>query len=140
MIRDLQLIKQLGMNMVRKHIKVEPEVFYEVCDRMGLLVMQDMPSMRVFDHHRPTDDEQAEFGRQLEVIIHQLRNHPSIVAWVIYNEGWGQITDYFPEFELTERVRKLDPTRLIDATTGWHDHGAGDFHGESPNTSSSSLN
>ncbi|KAL1840825.1 hypothetical protein VTJ49DRAFT_7724 [Mycothermus thermophilus] len=128
MAHDLELIKRLGMNMVRKHIKVEPEVFYEACDRMGLLVIQDMPSMRVFDNRRPTDDEQAEFGRQLEVMVRQLRNHPSIAVWVIYNEGWGQITDYHPEFELTERVKRLDPTRLVDAVTGWHDHGAGDFH------------
>jgi hypothetical protein len=46
---------------------------------------------------------------------------------VIYNEGWGQITNYYPEFELTDRVRQLDPTRLVDSTTGWIDHGAGDF-------------
>jgi hypothetical protein len=46
---------------------------------------------------------------------------------VIYNEGWGQITEYFPEIELTERVKQLDPTRLIDSVTGWYDHGAGDF-------------
>lgn len=46
---------------------------------------------------------------------------------VIYNEAWGQITEYYPEFELTERVRQLDPTRLVDSTTGWDDHGAGDF-------------
>ncbi|KAL2266672.1 hypothetical protein VTJ83DRAFT_6024 [Remersonia thermophila] len=128
MLHDLELVKRLGMNMVRKHIKVEPEVFYEACDRMGLLVIQDMPSMRVFDNRRPSDVEQAEFGRQLEVMVRQLRNHPSIAVWVIYNEGWGQITDHHPEFELTERVRALDPTRLVDAVTGWHDHGAGDFH------------
>lgn len=50
-----------------------------------------------------------------------------IVSQVIYNEGWGQIIDYYPEFGLTDRVRQLDPTRLVDSTTGWHDHGAGDF-------------
>lgn len=46
---------------------------------------------------------------------------------VIYNEGWGQITDYFPEIELTKRVKQLDPTRLVDSVTGWYDHGVGDF-------------
>jgi beta-galactosidase/beta-glucuronidase len=131
MVYDLELIKSLGMNMVRKHIKVEPDLFYEACDQLGLLVIQDMPSMRVFTNARPTDAEQKEFERQLEVMVNEHKSYPSIVAWVIYNEGWGQITDYFPEIALTDRVRELDPTRLINSVTGWHDHGAGDFHGKS---------
>ncbi|KAK4236413.1 glycoside hydrolase [Achaetomium macrosporum] len=127
MVYDLQLIKKLGMNMVRKHIKIEPDLFYEACDRLGLMVIQDMPSMRQYTNARPTDAEQAEFERQLEIMVNEHKSYPSIVTWVIYNEGWGQITDYFPEFRITDRIRKLDPTRLIDAVTGWFDHGAGDF-------------
>ncbi|VBB73406.1 Putative Glycoside Hydrolase Family 2 [Podospora comata] len=128
MVYDLELIKSLGMNLVRKHIKIEPDLFYEACDRLGLLVMQDMPSMRVHTNARPTDAEQAEFERQLEIMIKEHRNYPSIVTWVIYNEGWGQITDRYPEFHITDRIRQLDPTRLINSVTGWHDHGAGDYH------------
>ncbi|KAK3620980.1 hypothetical protein LTR56_023061 [Elasticomyces elasticus] len=52
---------------------------------------------------------------------------PASSVWIVYNEGWGQITSYYPEFGLTDRVRQLDPTRLVDSTTGWYDHGAGDF-------------
>jgi beta-galactosidase/beta-glucuronidase len=130
MVYDLELIKKLGMNMVRKHIKIEPDLFYAACDRLGLLVMQDMPSMRVFTNARPTDAEQAEFQRQLETMVAEHKSYPSIFAWVLYNEGWGQIVEpqYHPEFALTDRVRQLDPTRLVNAVTGWHDHGAGDFH------------
>jgi hypothetical protein len=65
-------------------------------------------------------------------MVNEHKSYPSIVIWVIYNEGWGQITDYHPEYAMTDRVRELDPTRLIDSVTGWHDHGAGDFLGEAP--------
>ncbi|KXX75840.1 Beta-galactosidase [Madurella mycetomatis] len=127
MVYDLEVIKDLGMNMVRKHIKIEPDLWYEACDRLGLLVIQDMVSMRVHNNARPTDAEQKEFERQLEVMVNEHKSHPSIVTWMIYNEGWGQILDYHPEFAITERIRTLDPTRLIDSVSGWHDHGAGDF-------------
>ncbi|KAK4461209.1 beta-galactosidase [Cladorrhinum samala] len=127
MVYDIDLIKDLGMNMVRKHIKIEPDLFYEACDRRGLLVIQDMVSMRVHTGARPTDAEQTEWERQLDIMINEHKNYPSIVTWVIYNEGWGQRTDYYPEFKITDRIRELDPTRLIDAVTGWEDHGAGDF-------------
>lgn len=77
----------------------------------------------------PTAEQQAEWERQLEILITQHRNYPSIGTWVIYNEGWGQITNpYYPEFGIAEKIRQLDPTRLIDATSGWNDHGAGDWH------------
>lgn len=127
MVYDLEVLKDLGLNMVRKHIKVEPELFYEACDRMGLLVIQDMPSMP--PDIDVTDEQQLEWERQLEVMVQQLKSHPSITTWVIYNEGWAQIVDGdYPEFDLTERVREIDPSRLINAVSGWHDHGAGDFH------------
>ncbi|KAJ5106511.1 hypothetical protein N7456_003186 [Penicillium angulare] len=137
MVYDLQVLKKLGFNMVRKHIKVENELFYRACDEMGLLVIQDMPALRPLQSktlsnctsqtYLPDATQQEEFTRQLEVLINQHKSFPSIATWVIYNEGWGQITSYYPEFALTDLVRQLDPTRLIDSTTGWYDHGAGDF-------------
>lgn len=127
MVYDLKLLKKLGFNMVRKHIKVEPELFYRACDELGLLVIQDMPSLRPLQDKLPDEKQQIEFGRQLELLVNQFKSFPSIATWVVYNEGWGQITDYYPEIELTARVKQLDPTRLVDSTSGWHDHGAGDF-------------
>ena len=77
----------------------------------------------------PTAEDQAEFERQTDLMVTQFKGYPSIVTWVIYNEGWGQITrgDH-PEFRIMDRIREIDPTRLINAVTGWFDHGAGDFH------------
>ncbi|KAJ0424981.1 glycoside hydrolase superfamily [Aspergillus carlsbadensis] len=124
MIYDLQLLKDLGFNMVRKHIKVEPALFYRACDELGLLVIQDMPSMALVE---PNQAQQDEFARQLDVLVNQLKSYPSIMSWVIYNEGWSQIVSTHPEFALTDRVRELDPSRLVNAVSGWHDHGAGDY-------------
>lgn len=70
--------------------------------------------------------EQAEWERQLQLMIKQHRSFPSIYTWVIYNEGWGQLRSN-PERYLAPMVKSLDPTRLVDATSGWHDSGAGDF-------------
>lgn len=92
----------------------------------------------------PDDKQQAEFTRQLDLMINQLKSYPSVAIWVcsslivqkpckliqlqvIYNEGWGQITVTQPEFAMTDRVKQLDPTRLVDSVSGWIDHGAGDF-------------
>ncbi|RHZ47483.1 putative hydrolase [Aspergillus thermomutatus] len=153
MVYDLQFLKSLGFNMLRKHvsshhsgafvahrvpqIKVEPALFYRACDELGILVIQDMPSLRPLQSRKlpncttqtilPDAAQQQEFNRQLELLVQQHKSYPSIFSWVIYNEGWGQVTDYYPEIELTERVRQLDPTRLVDATSGWIDHGHGDF-------------
>ncbi|KAK3675974.1 hypothetical protein LTR78_004166 [Recurvomyces mirabilis] len=137
MVYDLQTLKSLGFNMLRKHIKVETALFYQACDEMGLLVFQDMPSLRPLQQRTlsnctietilPDATQQDEFARQLDLLIIQQRPFPSIFSWVVYNEGWGQLTNYYPEFALTDRVRQLDPTRLVDSTTGWYDHGAGDY-------------
>ncbi|KAK4951091.1 hypothetical protein LTR66_013900 [Elasticomyces elasticus] len=139
MVYDLQTLKNLGFNMLRKHIKVETALYYQACDEMGLMVVQDMPSLRPLQTETlsnctvetilPNDAQQAEFQRQLKLLVTQQRPFPSIVTWVIYNEGWGQRLNYYPEFGLTDLVRQLDPTRLIDSTTGWYDYGAGDFSG-----------
>ncbi|KAL4891829.1 glycoside hydrolase superfamily [Aspergillus ambiguus] len=137
MVYDLQVLKALGFNMLRKHIKVEPALFYRACDELGLLVIQDMPSMRPLEYRTgangqsetilPNADQQKEFERQLELLVSQFKSFPSIITWIIYNEGWGQLTSGHPEFGLTDRVKQLDPNRLVDATSGWYDHGAGDF-------------
>ncbi|KUI66286.1 Beta-galactosidase [Cytospora mali] len=127
MVFDLKVLKDLGFNTIRKHIKFEPDLFYYACDKIGLMIIQDMPSMspRV---PLPNDAQQAEFERQLEVLVNEHLSYPSVVTWVIYNEGWGQIlTPPYPEFAIADRIRRIDGTRLIDATSGWHDHGAGDF-------------
>ncbi|KAK0662848.1 hypothetical protein DIS24_g1767 [Lasiodiplodia hormozganensis] len=123
---DLHILKDLGMNMVRKHIKVEPDLFYHSCDKLGLLVIQDMPSM-LLGSGEPNADQQNEWERQLGIMVNEHKSYTCIVTWVIYNEGWGQITSYYPEFQIADWIRAADPTRLIDATSGWYDHGAGDF-------------
>lgn len=134
---DLGVLKSVGINMLRKHIKVEPALYYKACDEMGLLVIQDMPSLRP-DLPDRTDAcrsirlegqaEQDEFNRELGLMVEQLRSYPSIFAWTIYNEEWGQNTSFpFVEFGLEEKVRSLDPTRLVNAVSGWTDHRAGDF-------------
>ncbi|TVY69034.1 Beta-galactosidase [Lachnellula suecica] len=149
MVYDLQVLKKLGFNMLRKHfsygkIKVETALFYQACDQLGLLLIQDMPALRPIQSYTlenctsltylPDADQQAEFDRQLAVLVNQHKSYPSIGTWsianffeVIYNEGWGQVIQGYPEFGLTDMVRSLDPTRLIDSTTGWYDHGAGDY-------------
>ncbi|KAL4784471.1 glycoside hydrolase superfamily [Aspergillus varians] len=125
MVYDLQLLKDLGFNMVRKHIKVETGLFYRAAAELGLLVIQDMPSMPLL--FQPDAEQQEEFGRQLELMVNQLKGHPCIMSWVIYNEGWGQQILTEPEYGLKDRVGELDPSRLVNSASGWNDHGAGDF-------------
>ncbi|KAF9774160.1 hypothetical protein IL306_007910 [Fusarium sp. DS 682] len=127
MVSDLKLLKKFGFNMVRKHIKYEPHLFYQACDELGLLVIQDMPSLPAGGNRKPNDAEQAEFARQFEILVNQHKSYPSIVTWIIYNEGWGQ-RDGAPEKDLTQLLRKLDKSRLINSVSGWNDHGSGDFH------------
>ncbi|KAF5022637.1 hypothetical protein F66182_5313 [Fusarium sp. NRRL 66182] len=127
MVSDLKLLKKFGFNMVRKHIKYEPHLFYQACDQLGLLVIQDMPSLPADNQRKPNAEQQAEFERQFEILINQHKSYPSITTWVIYNEAWGQ-QDGTPERDLTQLVRKLDKSRLINSVSGWDDHGFGDFH------------
>ncbi|OAG11616.1 putative hydrolase [Paraphaeosphaeria sporulosa] len=152
MVYDLKALKEVGYNMLRKHIKVEPALFYQAADQLGLMLIQDMPALStssVFINDETAkqcpavslspsldpDTVQKEFDRQLAVMVNQLKSYPSIVTWVIYNEGWGQpwegndgVRNTSIDGILTDYVRKIDPTRLIDSVTGWHDHGVGDFH------------
>ena len=144
LIYDIQLMKRLGFNMLRKHIKIEPMRWYYHCDRLGMLVWQDMPSgggqynlltisaplitgIHLKDSHyrlfaRTDPDGRDSFRQELEEMIRQLQNCPCIVLWVPFNEGWGQ----FDAKQITRLVRKLDPTRLIDHASGWHDQGVSD--------------
>ncbi|MCP2619992.1 beta-galactosidase [Candidatus Aminicenantes bacterium AC-334-K16] len=127
-VYDLEVLKKLGFNMVRKHVKVEPRRYYYWCDRLGILVWQDMPSGDQFIKHNEPDikrtKESAEqFKLELKCLINNLFNHPSVVVWVLFNEGWGQ----FETETLTEWVKSLDPTRLVDSASGWVDRGGGDI-------------
>uniref|UniRef100_A0A8H7KCU2 Glycoside hydrolase family 2 catalytic domain-containing protein n=1 Tax=Bionectria ochroleuca TaxID=29856 RepID=A0A8H7KCU2_BIOOC len=122
---DIKVLKDYGFNMLRKHIKIEPDLFYYACDRLGLLVIQDMPSLK--PDTQPNDEVAAEFQRQLEIMINEHKSYPSIVTWMIFNEGWGQLDNGQPEEQLTEVVRELDPSRLVISVSGWDDHGFGDF-------------
>jgi hypothetical protein len=126
---DIDVMKKLGFNMARKHVKVEPDRWYYWCDRLGLLVWQDMPSGD--KHVAPgkgeitRSKESAEnYERELTAMINTHYNHPSIVMWVPFNEGWGQ----FKTVKVTNYVKALDPTRLADCASGWNDFPAGDVH------------
>ena len=127
---DIEVTKQLGFNMTRKHVKVEPDRWYYWCDRLGLLVWQDMPSGdRSISPDDPDIERTPESARQYEVelkaMLDGLQAHPSIVTWVVFNEGWGQ----FDTKRIADWARAYDPTRIINAVSGWADRaGVGDLH------------
>ena len=126
---DLDVTKKLGFNMVRKHVKIEPRTWYAYCDRIGLLVWQDMPSGDGYIGPQDPDfkrkpESAAIFENELEAMIATHYNSPSIVTWVLFNEGWGQ----YDTERLAAWVKERDPSRLLDATTGWSDRGVGDMH------------
>ena len=142
--RDILRMKKLGFNMLRKHIKIEPECFYYYCDLHGMLVMQDMvnsgrysfilqtavPTIG-FKHVRDTGGNTNSKRRRIfrahtKETIEHLYNHPCIVAYTIFNEGWGQ----FESDSLYEYVKSLDDTRLIDSTSGWFAQTKSDFDSE----------
>ena len=128
LVHDLEVTRDLGFNMLRKHVKVESDRFYYHCDRLGLLVWQDMPNgdghIRWDESDLERSRESAEqFKREWRSIIVALRNHPSIVVWVPFNEGWGQ----FDTAGITDFTRRVDPTRLVDSTSGWADREVGDL-------------
>jgi hypothetical protein len=116
---DLRFLKSAGFNLVRKHVKVEPARWYYYCDKLGLLVWQDMPS-----GNNNTPDGRIRFEAELRRMIVQLQNHPCIVTWVIFNESWGQ----FDTERLTQAVKEWDPTRLVDSASGWTDKHVGDLN------------
>lgn len=126
---DIELTKQLGFNMIRKHVKVEPDRWYHWCDKLGVLVWQDMPSGDRYIGSADPDikrsaESTANFENEWREIINDFGNHPSIVMWVPFNEGWGQ----FDTARIADFTRKLDPTRLVNSASGWTDRGVGDVH------------
>lgn len=131
MIYDLQTIKALGMNMVRKHIKVENDLWYEWCDRNGLIVWQDMPSGSEGGSIGSKQEIQRNFYNECEHIVNALKQHPCIGVWVPYNEGWGQDADagagHTTRGYLVVRNADADMGRLMNAASGWTDFGFGDI-------------
>ena len=124
---DIQVTKALGFNMARKHVKIEPQRWYYWCDRLGLLVWQDMPSGDAYIGGKDPDitrsDESAQnFERELRAMIDGFHDHPSIVMWVPYNEGWGQ----WDTGRITNLIKEWDPTRPVNSASGWTDRGTGD--------------
>ena len=144
LLSDIRAAKALGFNTIRKHAKVESERWYWHCDREGVLVWQDIPSggaPMTFLHSavlgfagiRLRDDRglgrfgrtdaagRADFEREAAEIVDFLRGFPCIVAWVPFNEGWGQ----FESRRVASHIAALDPSRIVDAASGWYDRGAG---------------
>ncbi len=131
--RDILAAKKFGFNMLRKHIKVEPESFYYACDRLGMVVFQDMvnngdycflrdtalPTVgikRLSDRRMHRNAEtRAAFLAGMEQTVRALWHHPSVCYWTVFNEGWGQ----FDHASAYKRLRELDATRPIDAVSGW---------------------
>ena len=122
---DIIKTKDLGFNMIRKHVKVEPERWYWHCDRLGILVWQDMPNggpspewqnNRYFDgtEAKRTAESEAQFRKEWKEIVDQLYNHPSVAMWVPFNEAWGQ----FKTEEIARWTKDYDPTRIVNAASG----------------------
>ncbi|MCF8246724.1 MAG: hypothetical protein K9J37_17470 [Saprospiraceae bacterium] len=114
---DIETLKSLGFNMIRKHVKVEPARWYYLCDQLGILVWQDMPNA-----NPRNEEDRTQFKWEMKAMVDNLFNHPSIVMWVPFNEGWGQHETAF----YVERLREWDPTRLVNNASGWTDAGVGD--------------
>ncbi len=126
---DLEVAKRLGFNMIRKHVKVEPARWYYWCDKIGLMVWQDMPSGdRYIGGSEPditrTEASADNFERELRRMVETLYNHPSVVMWVPYNEGWGQ----WDTVRICQLLYEWDTTRLVNNASGWTDRGMGDVH------------
>jgi hypothetical protein len=111
---DVEAVKAFGFNLARKHVKVEDPRWYAWCDRLGLLVAQDMPS----SHSLATVEARERFLREWLEIVDQLRNHPSVVLWIPINEDWGEPPPDFQR-ELVRRTRASDPTRPVIDASGW---------------------
>lgn len=147
MLYDIQYAKGLGCNMIRKHIKVEPLRWYYHCDRLGMIVWQDMPNggkidgetvailSMLFGFHRKdtrrlrrfgreNEDNRSEFWEELQGMVDHLVNAPCIAVWVPFNESWGQ----FHAREVATWLKTYDSTRLVDHASGWFDQGGGDFN------------
>ena len=127
---DIRTLKDCGFNTMRKHIKVEPLRYYALCDRMGLLVLQDMPCSntdRMDPYKWQTVKGYALYREELKGMIDLLRKVPSIVMWVPYNEGWGQHDGNLTHTTL-DFVKRYDATRLVNGPSGWQDWEGGELH------------
>jgi Concanavalin A-like lectin/glucanases superfamily/Glycosyl hydrolases family 2, sugar binding domain/Glycosyl hydrolases family 2 len=113
---DLEQHKAMGFNAVRKHIKVEPDRWFYHADRLGLLVWQDMPAMKTSEQ-LPPPDARTEFERQLHTMVDQHDSWTSVVAWVPFNEGWGE-WDRTETGRIADAVKAQDPSRLVNAHSG----------------------
>lgn len=144
---DLEITKQMGYNMTRKHIKVEPARWYYHCDRLGLIVWQDMlnggsnfnlyhhflvpklsPRKLIKDNNykamgRFSEQNRTDFKKELQKMVDSLYNAPSIGMWVIFNEGWGQ----FDAEKIYDWLKAYDPTRYLDHASGWYDQQIGEL-------------
>mgnify|MGYP003315813187 CR=1 FL=1 len=127
MAHDIQVLKNCGFNAMRKHIKVEPRRYYYMCDKMGILVLQDLPCASG-DTHGPMKMENVfNYGFQrleLKRMVDELRNVPSIVMWIPYNEGWSQPGEFLTHSTL-DFVKRYDPTRLVGGPSGAWDYEGG---------------
>ncbi|WP_294578205.1 glycoside hydrolase family 2 protein [uncultured Thomasclavelia sp.] len=152
LIYDIKMMKELGFNTIRKHIKIEAARWYYHCDRLGMIVWQDMVNSGFRYHplivtYLPTvfkcmrknfsdkhkyllsrfdKNSRQEFIRECKNTVDYLSHFPCISTWVLFNEGWGQ----FETAKLTDYLRQVDPTRLIDSASGWFDQKCGDFRSE----------
>ena len=138
---DIEMTLDLGFNMLRKHVKVEPARFYYHCDQLGMLVWQDMPSAAparesggadnplwvgandAGDAERP-EESARQFEAELRELIQDFGHFPCIVMWVPFNEGWGQ----YDTERIAQWVKELDPSRLVNSVSGWLDLGVGDVY------------
>jgi hypothetical protein len=133
MYYDLKVLKDIGFNMLRKHIKVEPSRLYYHCDVLGLVVWQDMPSGFIEktqfvqpnwkEDAKFSDEDKKQFRAELQAMIDHLRVFPCIAVWVPFNEGWGQ----HDTNAILRWVKGYDPSRLVNGPSGWTDRGYGDL-------------
>jgi beta-galactosidase/beta-glucuronidase len=146
MLFDIEYTQSIGCNMIRKHVKIEPARWYAACDRLGVIVWQDMPSGGVPDSDvvvylaimvglwkedkthpnrfgRAGEENRQQFKDELLDMVTTLYNSPCIAVWVPFNESWGQ----FHSKEIANLVKEVDPTRLVDHASGWFDQGGGDY-------------
>lgn len=129
---EIEWLRRAGFNMLRKHIKVEPARYYYHCDKLGMLVWQDMPSgfNQGLRNQRPDEGEPFRLSHsreqhelELRRMMGRLYNQPSVVMWVVHNEGWGQ----YESKALAQWVKAIDGTRLVNADSGWLDMNVGDL-------------